>query len=1031
MKPEFLDWNRPLLHIVADYLVERYVKDGRFNMQGVVLALPGRRAINRLEELLVDQAAMLADAGKIEPDWYPPEFLTLGTLPECFYERTKPIADDLTQRLAWIKVIDRMAEKNPDMLAKVLPHPPRQDDLDSRLMLGKMFARLHRELSADALDFSKVVVYCRKLNIGEEAARWDVLAKLQQFYLDLLDSLEIWDLQSARLFAIENQKPDEMKRIIERLKAEGKHFFLVGLVDMNRAQRKILKKFERFVTPLVLAPPSLRNRFDEFGCLNIDAWGEASLEIDNAQIEIVHGPEQQAAAVLRKIDSLRQRFAASELVVGVPDPQVLPYLRQRMDQAGLKSRHFEGTPLRQTSVYRFLEVLQNFCESGSFSSFAGLLRHPNVETFLRNRLASRQPTVPQSTDNSSVSPDNQMIDILSDLDRYYTEHLPSKADAHWAVPNETKTQGRCRSEQTLRAVWPILVELLGMELLSQTDENQSSGIRLNRNDKLPVELRTIQIQAILDRLYQDNEERLVVEARKQVDVALQTLVDAPPICMPKIDFPDTLRLLMQLIQSGNIPPFDDEGVIELVGWLEIVMDDAPIAMITGMNDGFVPSFSTSDAFLPDKLRQYLGIEDNRRRFARDAYSLSVILATRCSDDKRLDEKRLIGEHFQERRCKRTAAVQLIGGRHSVEGDPMLPSRLFFSTDDLTVARRVRRFFAEQEDNRPIRLAGTPEINLTTAELFRVPPPLPNDKQPQGPPTSMRVTEFADYVRCPYRYYLKHRLGLNNLDDSAEELDGARFGTLIHEVVQKFSQGEFAKKADKIIKETEPEKLRKILKSLLRNQLKGELYRYASVLYGEHPQPAVAIQLERAEQRLNALADWEADWRLAGNQTLAVEFNIADKGKKVALQVDGRPMFLRGRIDRIDYNADEKRLIVLDYKTSDSAAKPEKTHQKKNENGVLQWIDFQLPLYHYIMEQSCFGSDRYGIEEISLGYITLPKDVEKVQAQIASWNRSEIDEAIEQAREIVRNIWNNQYDPVSPPPQYSEAFAAICLDNILK
>ena len=47
---------------------------------------------------------------------------------------------------------------------------------------------------------------------------------------------------------------------------------------------------------------------------------------------------------------------------------------------------------------------------------------------------------------------------------------------------------------------------------------------------------------------------------------------------------------------------------------------------------------------------------------------------------------------------------------------------------------------------------------------------------------MRVTEFRDYLACPYRYYLRHVLGLKGLTDSAAELDGAAFGSLAHEVL---------------------------------------------------------------------------------------------------------------------------------------------------------------------------------------------------------------------------------------------------------
>jgi RecB family exonuclease len=53
---------------------------------------------------------------------------------------------------------------------------------------------------------------------------------------------------------------------------------------------------------------------------------------------------------------------------------------------------------------------------------------------------------------------------------------------------------------------------------------------------------------------------------------------------------------------------------------------------------------------------------------------------------------------------------------------------------------------------------------------------------------MRVTEFRDYLACPYRYYLRHYLQLQTVETTAEELDPATFGTLLHEVLGAFAVG---------------------------------------------------------------------------------------------------------------------------------------------------------------------------------------------------------------------------------------------------
>jgi hypothetical protein len=251
MQPIFIDWSRSFLQTAADYLIQEFTKKNQLDMRHVVLVMSGSRARDRLEEILAEEAEKLADAGKIEPAWYPPEFLTLGTLPEKFYALQKPVANDLIQYLAWIHAIDKMQNENSESLAKVLPYPPERNDLGSRLALGKMFASIHRELAADTLNFATVAEICRQMNIESETQRWEVLAELQETYLRFLDSLNLWDVQTARIFAIQQQKQEEFQRIYQSLQENRTRFILLGLVDMKMAQKKILKKFEGFITPVV------------------------------------------------------------------------------------------------------------------------------------------------------------------------------------------------------------------------------------------------------------------------------------------------------------------------------------------------------------------------------------------------------------------------------------------------------------------------------------------------------------------------------------------------------------------------------------------------------------------------------------------------------------------------------------------------------------------------------------------------------------------------------------------------------------
>jgi len=94
----------------------------------------------------------------------------------------------------------------------------------------------------------------------------------------------------------------------------------------------------------------------------------------------------------------------------------------------------------------------------------------------------------------------------------------------------------------------------------------------------------------------------------------------------------------------------------------------------------VPPRSNSDLFLPNQLRRGLDIEDNDRRYARDAYALSVLAASR--ED-----------------------LRLIVGRRSADGDPLLPAGCSSPADDPAMARRVMAFFSAEDRRRMIFLSA--------------------------------------------------------------------------------------------------------------------------------------------------------------------------------------------------------------------------------------------------------------------------------------------------------------------------------------
>lgn len=910
----FLDWKQPLLVSAVEYLAERFGVSGNLEMGGATVVLPGGRSSRRLLELLVQCAESTGRA------LTPPKIVKVGKMPELLYTAKRPFASDLVQRLAWAEALRAC---DAPRLATLMAQPPEPDDLTAWLSLGEMLGRLHRELAAEALDFQNVVGAGGRIAGFGEQTRWETLVAIRAEYLAALDRLNLWDLQTARLFAIRQGECRTDQEII-----------LVGTADLNQAQRMMLDQVADRTTALVFAPERLAERFDAYGCPVAEAWQEADIPLPDDRIEVVDGPADQAAAVLGAMARWDGRRAADEITVGVPDARLVPYLEQQLRQCDIRARYGVGRPVAQSGPCRLLSAVAEYLDGKRFASLAALVRHPDIHRWL--------------------AAGGIKGDWLTEMDEYHTEHLPLHLQGRWL--------GRPEASALLREVHARVESLLAV----------LAGKRR------PLAEWSVPLVDLLLAIFGGTPLDTAVPNERETALACEkiheVLAEHQAICaalMPNVSGAEAIGLVLEQLAGETIAAPAAPDAVELLGWLELPLDDAPALIVTGMNEGKVPTSLNADMFLPNQLRRQLGLDDNDRRYARDAYALAAMVASRPE-------------------------VVLVAGRRSPEGDPLTPSRLLFATDAETAARRALRFFGDQTSARPI-LPGA--LRPGDRSWLDVPRPEPLAE----PVRSMRVTEFRDYLACPYRYYLRHRLQLGELRDTAEELDAAAFGSLAHEVLGALGRGPVAASTD-------PEAIVAFLDAALADTL--------ARWHGTAPLAAILVQAEQLRARLASFAQWQAQWTAEGWRIEAIETG-PDEGQ-ASLVVDGRPMFLRGRIDRIDVHEATGRRIVLDYKTSDTAKTPRQAHTSGG-----RWVDLQLPLYRHLA--AGMGIDG----PVELGYILLPKDVRRTGLEKADWTEHDLAEADAVAAEVIRGVRAEQFwPPADPPPAFSEEFSAICQDGRL-
>ncbi len=955
----FLEWRRPPLHSAVEHLFQRYLHDSVVDMLEVIIVTPVTSAGRRLLELLLETA----EKKGVRLD--PPDIGTIGDLPEKLYTPKLPFASRLVQQLAWTRSLH---DSPPERLADIVANPPEPGDATGWMNLGDLLRRQHVDLAADNLDFADVLRLGPEVEGFREVNRWRAMREVQEDYLRLLDSLRLWDLQTARLFAVKLREFQTDKDII-----------LLGAVDLNLAVRQMLDQVADHVTALIHAPAEWTDRFDAYGCVISEKWTDAPVEIADEQVVRVDGPDEQAAAVAHRIAEYGGRYAADEITIGLPDPLLAPHVERQLYQSGVATHYFDGGRVLDSAPCRLLAAIAAYLERGRYVDFAALVRHPDLCEWLAHRTKS--------------------FEFLTKVDELYNNRLPSRLlDDAFEDP---------RSDPVAAQVYTLVTDLLG-------PFHQDS----RRLHEWTRPLKTLLVAIYQDRQFdrtdpaQDN----ALEACVRLQSVLSEHETLPKELSPRLSAAEAMRYTLDQLTGELLPAPHKEAAIEMLGWLDLTLDDAPALLVTSFNEGLIPSSIAADIFLPNELRRRLGLADNDRRYARDAYALCSLLASR--ED-----------------------VTLIVAKRDSESNPMPPSRLLFATDEATIAVRAKRYFSplaaalqphplvphERPADEPSSLVESSQLSLTFGEEttshaarkgqrgkrrteqpavapsrkeFLVPRPAPLSE----PITALNVTSFKEYLACPYRFYLKRVLKLDVVDDAAAELDASRFGTLMHDVLEEFGQnpeGREWKDADKV---------QLLLEAILDDEVRKR--------HGAHPLPAVSVQVEQVRYRLKNFAQWQADWVAQGWRIKYTETN--EFKERPYIEVDGQPMYLRARLDRVDFNARKKEWYILDYKSGEAGDTPDKIHRPDGE-----WHDLQLPLYRLLAKF-------LGVEgKIRLGYILLPKDIGRIGLAPAEWTDAELEQALDTARYVVRRVRRQEFWPPAPePPPFSDDFAAICQDRVV-
>jgi hypothetical protein len=925
----FLGWDQPFLLSAAEKLFEQQKPSAErvLDLRDLVVVTSVARAGRRFLEILAEksQAASLI--------LIPPHVIGVGALPEMLIKRAGfSLASDSEAQLAWVSGLRSI---DPAIRQRAFPGL-RDDSLLELSTRAKLLQQISRELAAADLDFEALAKQVSEWPVSLDELRYEALAAIEIDYRSALIRMQRADQYEERRKHVQHSRSGQ---------AEFHHcaqLLLLGVADMPQLTAEILRYSPVDISAYIFAPEDSQAGFDDLGCLVHSFWESFPTEIQDEDIRVAEGFFDEAALAVEEIGKyIAQKTTAvpEDFAFCVSDSARAPFLEEAALERSIHMRSSSGRPLVKTGPCRLLALLAEYLSKKTFSALKNLLLAEDILVFL--------PTLAQTTTIKSE-------ELAIAIDRYEQKHLPFRVAGALL---------QCRGETPQITVINVLIEFV-QELFSEK--------RL-----IPDWCRTV--RDFLLRVYgvrrcsrESPEERILIEVSKILGAELdqweyESSEDTHPLHGVSSTASEFLQLFHQALQSKNIPEEFDSEAIELMGWLELALDDAPCATVLGCNEGFFPEAVTSDIFLPDALRQKLALMNNVHRFARDNFLLATVLATKKK-------------------------ITFFCSRRNPRGDRLLPGRLLYSRD--------KQRLAEQAENlllgigQRVMLSGSVAAQ-TDAGIAEPPRPRTEISTIE----TLGVTAFRDYLECPYRFYVKHIEKVRERHFGLHELDGRDFGTLLHAVLE-----EFAKSA---VRDSDHAK---IIDEACQSILEQECSLRFDLRKAE---PALRLQFEQLRLRLKAFSKVQADRRQSGWSIFQTEFNI--ESSLFRLDTSFGSVGISGRIDRIDLHEESGSLAILDYKSADKALDPDKSHRSKKG----KWKDLQLPLYHFAV------AEKLQKPIVELGYFLLPPQEDEVGLARVNWQSEDLEDARQVARQVAEKILRAEFWPPAILPESRDAYASIC------
>ncbi len=257
-----------------------------------------------------------------------------------------------------------------------------------------------------------------------------------------------------------------------------------------------------------------------------------------------------------------------------------------------------------------------------------------------------------------------------------------------------------------------------------------------------------------------------------------------------------------------------------------------------------------------------------------------------------------------------------------------------------------------------------------------------------------ASQLEEYAKCPFRYFVNRVLSLETIEEPTEEIEAFEIGSLIHSIFYKFysqlrekgiklngcSDKEF-KDAEKLLFKIAEEKVSKI--------------KFVSPASFFEREKIFGINNKKENSILFnfLLTERESEEGFIPEYFEYAFVNIANKNPLSSIEFDG--IKLRGKVDRIDLNKNDKTFKVVDYKLGG---------KKPSKDDLSKGISLQLPLYMYaskILIKAELNEEYYPFAAEIYSLKLTQKDFGRNVISISSSRKMGDDERIEMNENILK------------------------------